>query len=699
MRITNGMIFNNSLNFMQSSLGALVESNIQGGTQKQVNRPSDNPASAALILNTRNEIENTLQYERNLDTARGWVEMSLSTYQQTSTAIIAIKELALQASTGHLSEENRESISYELDQLMGQILNLSNTEYAGNSIFGGHNYTESAYDMGLSASTKDENIDTNLIRVTGSSEETIAIRFLKDEDGGQVTTKDELGNEVSYDAVIGENPLIDDPASTTIPPAQIPSPIYYEWSNDGGATWQQGTLAGDETSIAVGGAVVEFQSGTPITFPEDVDNRNSEDGTFIYLHPTAIYNGDDNDASAYATASYGNTATNTLPIEQMDMTVLGTVSSNVSIKILGSSDGNTPPTYTDSNLGAGGNVSYLVSTDGGKTYGTTVHSVNIPNPATSSIILPFSDGVTDSTIEIDLSQAQTRDTTTVPHIISGITTLSQNMEINIQPRRVDITGNATIELATGTSENAEILANAQGVFGQNTLVRLDSEVDLLATPGTEEARVAYSYSTDGGRTWIATETQLNGEDYLRLSIPGGYVDVRAEIEVTPPATPLQTSKTLSAGAQFTVHPDRADLEFEIMEDTYVDVNQVGKDVFGGNYQGTTVEGPNLFDTIGKLIAYCEFNDVDGISKMYAELTNVQEHVLVEAARVGGIENRLDLADDVLSATKLDMQSRLSYAEDIDLTTLMNNLAKQELTYTTVLQSTSQILQLNLMQYL
>ncbi len=881
---------------MQSSLGDLVESNIQGGTQKQINRPSDNPASAALILNTRNEISNTTQYERNVDTARGWLSMADDTYQQLSTAIISIKELALQASTGHLTEENREEISYQLDQLFGQVLNLSNVEYEGNSIFGGHNYTESAFDQVLGVSTKDENIDTSLMRVSGASDESLAVRFLNNK--GDVGTPPNAAT-----ATIGNNYI---PDSNNLGALML-ADIEYEWSNDGGATWNTGVLAGDETSISVGGVTLDLQPGTEITFPgdgkhpmtyespaatpiddvnldvygnvekdvaiqivgnpdlsaanvpveyqisvdggvtwsatqsvttpdpatgsialpfsdgmndasviidvnhasattlpagmridisahaasededvlptyqgpanmglhgvefgayrgvekdmairivnadadlnvadttvryqvssdggktwPDVDeyeevvvpdpptnsislpfhdggtvgsvtidlshaeaygdhdndpltdpefhpitsllvdteiylpaqtqNRNSEDGTLLYIHPTAQYNGDANDASAYPSASYPAGTSR----EQVGMTVHGSVDSNVIVEIT-----------QGENLTAvnGGTMEYEVTSYDSmtNTWNTVTMTAEVPDPPTGKILLPLDPSNSEATIELDFTNAHIRNangqTTPTGNVPTGMT-------IDIQPRRVDMAG-----------APADTLVNAQGLFEHNILVRLDNDVDLTA----QNSEINYSYSDDGGRTWIAATAHVGADDTARLPLPTGYVDITAQVP-----------GTLNKGTQFNIHPDRADLKYEIMEDTYVDVNQVGKDTFGGMYQGTSVDGPNLFETIGKLIAYTEYNDVDGISKMYAELTSVQEHVLTQATKVGGIENRLDLAEDVLSATKLDQQERLSYAEDIDLTTLMNNLAKQELTYTTVLQSTSQILQLNLMQYL
>ena len=69
------------------------------------------------------------------------------------------------------------------------------------------------------------------------------------------------------------------------------------------------------------------------------------------------------------------------------------------------------------------------------------------------------------------------------------------------------------------------------------------------------------------------------------------------------------------------------------------------------------------------------------------------------ARIGGLENRVSLAQDVLSFQKVDQEERLSYTEDIDLTDLLAKLTRQQLTYQTVLQSSSMIMQMSLAKYL
>lgn len=236
----------------------------------------------------------------------------------------------------------------------------------------------------------------------------------------------------------------------------------------------------------------------------------------------------------------------------------------------------------------------------------------------------------------------------------------------------------------GAPKDLEVTAT--GDFGKNLLVRMDSDADLN-TLGSE---FTWSYSTDGGANWVPAKGQASGGGTMRLPVPGGYVDFDANV----------AGGTVTAGTQIMVHPSRADLDYEIMKDTYLSVNSVGKDIFGGYYEDQpALDGDNnLFEVVGAFIGYLEGNNQEGAQKTLAALKVAEKQVLSAATAVGGKENRVQTAADVLSFQKLDQQERLSYVEDIDLTELLTKLTRQQLTYQTVLQSSSMIMKLSLANY-
>jgi flagellar hook-associated protein 3 FlgL len=234
----------------------------------------------------------------------------------------------------------------------------------------------------------------------------------------------------------------------------------------------------------------------------------------------------------------------------------------------------------------------------------------------------------------------------------------------------------------GKTSAASIGASAQGTFHNDVMVRVDDGT-------TNPPEVAYSYSTDNGSTWISAKTDASAAPPYRFTVPGGYLD----LDALP-----------NNGAQVKIHPDRADLDFEIMKDTFLTVNNVGKDIFGGYYQGEPAlndDGDlsrNLFEVAGNFIAYLENDNQEGCQRTLAALTEAEKVVLTAAARVGGKENRVQTAQNVLSFQKIDQQEQLSNTEDIDLTELLTKLTQQQMAYSTVLKSSSMIMQLSLVNY-
>ena len=134
-------------------------------------------------------------------------------------------------------------------------------------------------------------------------------------------------------------------------------------------------------------------------------------------------------------------------------------------------------------------------------------------------------------------------------------------------------------------------------------------------------------------------------------------------------------------------------------------DKYGKDIFGGYYNGKPAlqelddPGRNLFEVVGNFIGYLETNNQNGCQETLAKLAKAEEYILTQATRVGGLENRVDVAYDVLTSQKLDIGERLSYVEDIDLTELLVKMEQQQITYQTVLQSASKIMNMRLANYL
>lgn len=346
--------------------------------------------------------------------------------------------------------------------------------------------------------------------------------------------------------------------------------------------------------------------------------------------------------------------------------------------------------------GANQDLSYRWSSDGGKTWQTgTLPAGSDKITVGSGVEIDFSGMIPGESLDISPAEKtgegefSTEDGTTFFVKLTGI---YQGDTGNPPPQ-------ITISNTTPGSTGAEGLeVEAEGSFGGNVLVRFEGVKQPDGTFGgnislTGNDEFAYSYSTDNGATWITAYGKSTGQQPLRLPVPGGYIDVDA--------TNANNGDTIEAGTQVLIHPRRADLGYEVLKDTYIDVNRVGTEIFGGYNDDKPVlsDDTNLFNIMGDFIAALEFNNQEGCQEAYSKLSTCLEYVTTQTSRTGALENRVSLAYDVNTSTLLSQEEVLSGTEDIDLTELLSKLTQQQTTYQTVLMSSSMIMNMGLMNYL
>ncbi len=509
MRVTHTSRFTLFLGNMNSSLSDLMELNVQAATQKVINKPSDDPVGMARVLGHRDTIAALDQYRENVDTAKGWLGLADNKFTRMNEILTRMRELAEQAATGTVGADNREQISYEGRQLYEELIVLANTQYEDKYIFSGHKTDTPAYAKALWLTDSDGATAGTDFTITGDTERTVLVRFTST-------------GTVGVDA------------------------LNFQYSSDGGRTFSNGTLAAGATQLDLGGVQLNLESGTAVTQVDTAVDSSNGNGTWLWVRPTAVYQGDDSDA-----------------------------------------------------LG--------------------------------------------------------------------------------------------VDKLTGSS----LTASASGIFSQDVTVRIDNDTTLSGNP------VRYSYSLDGGANWVeGLYTDGSGDPAnLALVVPGGTLTL----------SDSGGGPALAAGDQFVIRPRTAKISLEISPGEEVQINNIGKDIFGGIYRdpatgeytmapGVT-DAQNMFDNVGKLVAFLETNNQQGCQEVLAAITPIGQHLMNHAARVGATENRLIVADGVLETIQLNEKERLSAVEDADVSELMTKLANQQIIYETVLRSSSMVMRLSLANFI
>jgi flagellar hook-associated protein 3 FlgL len=138
IRISSQQVFSGGINRLQDLNVNLNQTQEQISTGKRVNRPSDDPVAAARILKLDQELQRISTYQRNTDLAENRLEQEENALARSVDVIQRIRELTVQAGSGALSPNDRQSISAEVKERLGQLADITNTRDAsGEYIFSG----------------------------------------------------------------------------------------------------------------------------------------------------------------------------------------------------------------------------------------------------------------------------------------------------------------------------------------------------------------------------------------------------------------------------------------------------------------------------------------------------------------------------------------------------------------------------------
>ena len=385
----------------------------------------------------------------------------------------------------------------------------------------------------------------------------------------------------------------------------------------------------------------------------------------------SLFSGQKTDTEAYSESLW---------MTSNDDTFDAAVASNGGFTISGDADYTVLVQFSSSNA-ATHQPSFRYSLDGGHSW--VSNATYATSPSADRQILNLGSGLT---VEIPNAALDTVTSSSTTNDAAGTW-------LWIRPTAV-YQGNDNDTVTVTSANNKTVTGSASGTFSSNVVVRVDGDTSFASG-----STFSYSYSLDGGSSWVSGNTSgvCDGSN-ATLTVPGGILTLSAN------------GGSLSSGSEFFIQPSTADITIAISDSDSVVVNGVGKDIFGGVYQATGAsnasvvtfggsDASNLFETVGKLIGYLETNNEDGIADCVDDLTASQERIVNASTSVGGKENRVSSAETVVETLSDNATTTLSNVEDADITTLITKLAQQELAYQAVLKSSSMVINISLLNYI
>src|SRR3954454_25269094 len=145
-RTTATSVQNRALADLQRGMqrGQRIQQQISSG--KQLSRPSDSPTGTVTSLQLRGEVRATQQYSRNADDGLGWLGTIQDKLQDTSTSIIRVRDLTVQALSGATNQQSQQALAVEIDNIRATLIGEANAKYMGRPVFGGTTPNGAAYD-------------------------------------------------------------------------------------------------------------------------------------------------------------------------------------------------------------------------------------------------------------------------------------------------------------------------------------------------------------------------------------------------------------------------------------------------------------------------------------------------------------------------------------------------------------------------
>lgn len=142
MRIADKMNYDQVNSGLQKNRNELSSLQNQAATQKRINKPSDDPLAATRVLAARTDIGSSQQYIKNINQAKTFLEFSDQSLGELTDILTRAKELAIaQSSDAGANDTTRKVTATEVEQLLGQAVQVANRKIGDRFLFGGFKTT------------------------------------------------------------------------------------------------------------------------------------------------------------------------------------------------------------------------------------------------------------------------------------------------------------------------------------------------------------------------------------------------------------------------------------------------------------------------------------------------------------------------------------------------------------------------------
>ncbi|WP_252312064.1 flagellar hook-associated protein FlgL [Sinobaca sp. H24] len=217
MRVTQGMLAQQSLRHVTQNYKNLSEMQNQLSTGKKISRPSQDPVVAVNGMRYRAQVAEVEQFQRNVQEAHTWMDAGDTALGEATQVLQRLKELTTQAANDTYEASERGNIAKEVKQLKEHMATMANTSINGKYIFNGTDTNNAPVDsarLGMAADdmfTMDaEELESLSVNIDGAVYSNAArldddtIQFTNDADEIVTFTRTDDGMELNVNGTAAE---------------------------------------------------------------------------------------------------------------------------------------------------------------------------------------------------------------------------------------------------------------------------------------------------------------------------------------------------------------------------------------------------------------------------------------------------------------------------------------------------------------
>lgn len=137
MRVSERMKYDATQNRLNEARFFAIDTQDQAASGRKLRQVSDDPSGTVRVFRNRTRLENIGQFRRTNDYVEGFLGKTEDSLRSITEAIMRAKELAVQQSNAVWDAGSRKTVSFEVQQLAQQIVQLGNSTYGDRYVFGG----------------------------------------------------------------------------------------------------------------------------------------------------------------------------------------------------------------------------------------------------------------------------------------------------------------------------------------------------------------------------------------------------------------------------------------------------------------------------------------------------------------------------------------------------------------------------------